>query len=256
MRVATRRRNARSCVTKSSVVPRSMRNSSIHSIGVDVEVVGRLVEQQHVGLPHERAREQRLALAPARRGGERRVGVEAEVLEHRLDARLHLPRVGGVERVMQAVELAQRGVARVGRRRGGSPRGTRASSRPASPSPAATTSKIVPSTSSGTSCSSRATVTPVWRTTSPLSGCIVPSSSFMSVLLPAPLRPSRQTRSPRSMAKSAPSRIGGPPNAIVHVLHCEQGHYMRAATARRTAGIRQRQSACRMRRRPRASRCA
>src|SRR4051794_3169550 len=35
----------------------------------------------------------------------------------------------------------------------------------------------------------------------------------MSVLLPAPLRPTRQTRSPRSMENDARSRTGGPPNA-------------------------------------------
>jgi hypothetical protein len=37
-------------------------------------------------------------------------GVEREVAEHRLDARVHLPRAGRVERVVQPVELAQRRV--------------------------------------------------------------------------------------------------------------------------------------------------
>jgi hypothetical protein len=77
-------------------------------------VVRRLVEQQDVGLAHEGAGEQRLALAPARRGGELRVGVEAEVLEHRLDAHLHLPGAGRLELVVQPVELPQ---CRVGGRR-------------------------------------------------------------------------------------------------------------------------------------------
>ena len=54
---------------------------------------------------------------------------------------------------------------------------------------------------------------PFWRTTSPESGASSPSSSFMIVLLPAPLRPRRQTRSPRSIWKSAPSSTGGPPKA-------------------------------------------
>src|SRR5678815_1721789 len=36
----------------------------------------------------------------------------------------------------------------------------------------------------------------------------------MSVLLPAPLRPSRHTRSPRSMPRVAPSSTGGPPKAM------------------------------------------
>ena len=52
------------------------------------------------------------------------------------------------------------------------------------------------------------------QTIPPLVGDIVPSRSFMMVLFPAPLRPRRQTRSPRSMANRARSRIGGPPNAM------------------------------------------
>ena len=121
MRVASRRRKARSCVTKTQRRA-AIDEELLHPLDrVDVEMVRRLVEQEHVGLAHERAREERLSLASARRGGERRVGIEAEVLEHGVDARLHLPRVGGVERVMQAVELAQRRVARVRRRRGGWP---------------------------------------------------------------------------------------------------------------------------------------
>src|SRR5712671_5590670 len=35
----------------------------------------------------------------------------------------------------------------------------------------------------------------------------------MTVLLPAPLRPRRQTRSPRSIANDASARTGGPPKA-------------------------------------------
>src|SRR5689334_14679029 len=41
------------------------------------------------------------------------------------------------------------------------------------------------------------------------------SSSFITVVFPAPLRPSRQTRSPRSIPKSARSRTGGPPKAMM-----------------------------------------
>ena len=144
MRVATRRRNARSCVTNSSVVPRSI-EELLHPLDrVDVEMVGRLVEQEHVGLAHERAGEQRLALASARRVGERRVGVEPEVLEHRVDARLQLPRVGGVEHrdAGGRARAARRRVLR--RRRDGSRRGSARADGRARPSPAATTSNVVP----------------------------------------------------------------------------------------------------------------
>ena len=74
--------------------------------GVHIEVVGGLVEQQDIGLGHQRAREQCLAFASARGRGERCVGVEPQVLEHRLHARVQLPGVRAVERVVQAVEFA------------------------------------------------------------------------------------------------------------------------------------------------------
>ncbi len=82
--------------------------------GVHVEMIGRFVEQEDVGLAHEGAGEQRLTLASSRGARERHVGVEAEMLKHRLDARVHLPGVGRIERVVQSVELAKRGVAVIG----------------------------------------------------------------------------------------------------------------------------------------------
>ena len=116
IRVATRRRKARSWVTNSSVAA-ALDEKLLHPLDrVDVEMVRRLVEEQHVGLAHQRAREQRLALPSARRGRERRRRrSRPRCDEHRVDARLHLPRVGGVERVVQAIELAQRGVAPLAR---------------------------------------------------------------------------------------------------------------------------------------------
>ena len=81
--------------------------------GGDVEMVGGLVEQQQVGLAHEGAGQQRLALAPARGGGKRSIGVEAEVQQHRLHLVVHVPGARGVQRAVQPVEFAQRGVAGV-----------------------------------------------------------------------------------------------------------------------------------------------
>ena len=68
---------------------------------VHVEMVRRLVEQQHVGLPHERPCQQRLPLPPTRGGRELRVRIESEVLQHGLHARLELPRAGDVQLVVQ-----------------------------------------------------------------------------------------------------------------------------------------------------------
>jgi len=81
---------------------------------IDVEVVGGFVEQQDVGLPHEGAGQQRLAFATARRRRERGVCIEAQMLEHRLHARLNLPCISRIERVMQPVQFTQRRVTGIG----------------------------------------------------------------------------------------------------------------------------------------------
>ena len=61
MRVATRWRNARSCVTNTTA-PRIVDEERLEpGHRLDVEMVGRLVEQQHVGLRHQRARQQHAA---------------------------------------------------------------------------------------------------------------------------------------------------------------------------------------------------
>ena len=164
---------------------------------------------------------------PPEADGERHVGVEAEVRQHRVDARLQLPRVGGIERVVQAVELAKRGVAAVRARRGGWRRGSARAAAPRRRAPRRRRRRSCPSTSSGTSCSSRVTVVPVWRTTSPVSGLIVPSSSLMSVLFPAPFRPSRQTRSPRSMLNAAPIEHRRATERDADILHSQQSHGVR-----------------------------
>ena len=75
---------------------------------IDVEMVRGLVEEQHVGFAHERPREQDLSLRSAGRSRERCLGVEAQVNDDRVDARVDLPSVRRVERVVQAVEIAQR----------------------------------------------------------------------------------------------------------------------------------------------------
>ncbi len=76
----------------------------------DVEMVRGLVEQNKVGLAHERAGQQRLTCAPARGLLDARFGVEPEMLEHRLHTDVQLPRIGRIEGAMQAVQFAQRRV--------------------------------------------------------------------------------------------------------------------------------------------------
>ena len=82
---------------------------------VDVEMVGRLVEDEDVRLGDERARQQH---APAPAAGQRvdgHVARQAEAIEHHLDALLHPPAVPFVELVLQPAEALEgrgRGVVR------------------------------------------------------------------------------------------------------------------------------------------------
>jgi hypothetical protein len=190
---------------------------------LDVEMVRRLVEQQHARLAHQRPRQQRLPLAPAGERRERRVGVEREVQQHGLDPRLHLPGVGRVERLVQPLQLLQRTVARIGA--DAQARLVVARQQPpglAQPLGHHVEGRAVdrlghlllqPGDGDAALAHDVARV-----------GASVPSSSAISVLLPAPLRPRRQTRSPRSIHRSAWSRSGGPPKARETSLESEQGH--------------------------------
>ncbi len=78
---------------------------------LDVEVIGRLVEEQDRRLGDERAREKDAAAPPARERVRAHVGIETELLEHQLDALLERPAVGLVERLLRARE---RGHGRLG----------------------------------------------------------------------------------------------------------------------------------------------
>ena len=74
-------------------------------------------------------------------------------------------------------------------------------------------SRIVPPRPVGRSCDSRAMRLPGCRVMLPPSAHRLPSIIFISVDLPAPLRPSRQSRSPGSMCRRRPSSRGRAPNA-------------------------------------------
>ena len=76
--------------------------------GVDVEVVGRLVEHEQVRLGHQRARQERPAPPAARQRVHDGVGGQAELREHQLDALLDAPPVLLVELVLQPAERLER----------------------------------------------------------------------------------------------------------------------------------------------------
>ena len=82
----------------------------------DVEVVGGLVEQQQVGSSDERTPEQHASAPATRQRSVTRGAVELQMREHRRHALLHLPAVGGIERVLQAAHaVAELRVGRIGR---------------------------------------------------------------------------------------------------------------------------------------------
>ncbi len=76
--------------------------------GLDVEVVGGLVEQQHVGRGHQRAGQQHAPPPAAGQRVDRRVGGQVEAGEHHLDALFERPAVALLELVLEAPHLVER----------------------------------------------------------------------------------------------------------------------------------------------------
>ena len=73
----------------------------------EVEVVGRFVEQQHVGLRDQGPREQDAPAPSARQRIDHRVGRERQPREHQLDPLLEAPAVALLEGVLQATQPRQ-----------------------------------------------------------------------------------------------------------------------------------------------------
>ena len=135
--------------------------------GVDVEVVGWLVEQQQIGRRHEGSSQQHSPLRPGRRRLEHRVAAELHPCE---DMRhLLLPAQG------ESVSLSPR------------------------IKPPATMSFTGPRRSRGASWGSSDARAPGARTTSPSSGATWPQRIRSKVVLPSPLRPKSPIRSRRSI---------------------------------------------------------
>ena len=81
---------------------------------VEVEVVGRLVEEQHVGHGDERARQRDALLGPARELGDRSRAVEVEMRQRRLDPLLPVPGIERLDPRLQGVEVGAFGMRLVG----------------------------------------------------------------------------------------------------------------------------------------------
>ena len=166
---------------------------------VGVEVVGRLVEEQHLRVLEQRRRQQRARLLAARQPVQRPVAGRCSIPSRRrissarASAAQALRRLGALEGVGVAVEVARRAA---GRRAPRPPRRARrgAASR-ASPRPRAPPAR-------GSRRGRRETV--------PRSGRSRPASRRSSVDLPAPLGPTRPARSPALRVSDSPSNRGAP----------------------------------------------
>ncbi len=110
--MASAERKARSWVTKSKRA-RELPQIAFEPLNrVDVEVVRRLVEQQQVGLGHERLAEQRSPPPAARELAERPIRRQRQPRHDGLDALLEPPAVALLELVLQVAQARQGGRAR------------------------------------------------------------------------------------------------------------------------------------------------
>ena len=76
---------------------------------VEIEMIGRLVEEQHVGVGDEGSREQDAASPSARQRVDAGVGRQVEARQHQLDALFNPPSVSLFEVVLEAPELLEKG---------------------------------------------------------------------------------------------------------------------------------------------------
>ena len=191
-------RKSRSCEITSSVPGIALEPVLEPDDGVEVEVVGRLVEQQQLRRAHQRLREVQPHAPAAGEARDRALQLfvpEAQADEQasrRASARCR-------RRHRRAPRAARRSACRRWRPPRAAPRGRAARCRrrsrirppgaraPASPAPRAR-------------CASGA-----GKSTSPLSACSSPRSSAKGSILPEPFAPIRPTRSPGLRAASAPS---------------------------------------------------
>ena len=200
---------------------------------VEVEVVGRLVEQQH-GRPREQhagqQRARRLAAGQrAERRVERHVG-DAERGARAVELRLQRP---AAERAEALLRLAVGARARRGRRAG--LRAARARRAAATPRRAprragGRSSAPAPAAPGAGSRSGR----PGPSATAPRSGASTPASRRSSVVLPAPLGPTRPTRRSPDSVRLSPSKIVLSPYSACR----SDAVSMRSSVSRASRGLR------------------
>ena len=181
---------------------------------LDVEMVGGLVEQQHVGARRERARQRGPRELPSGEGVQRPVEVglgEPEPVGHRGGAVAPQVAAAGLELRLRPGVAAEQRLVGLPRCSSG-PRARRAAPRSRAPprSRRAGTSRSAISRSRGGRWSCSAIRTPLATLSSPRSIVLSPASIRSSVVLPAPLRPAIVMRSRRSSLNDTPLSSGLP----------------------------------------------
>ena len=97
MRVASRWRKVRSWVTNTTAPGIAREEILEPDDRVDIEMIGRFVEQQHVRLADERARQQHAPAPSARQGVDDRVRRQRQPRQHQVDVMLAQPLLVGLE---------------------------------------------------------------------------------------------------------------------------------------------------------------
>ena len=206
MRVATRSRKARSWVMTMQAT--SLQQLFQHQDAVDVQVVGRLVEQQQVGLQREGEGERgALALAAGDLGG-RRVGVHREAVQEfgRAASRRH---------------------------------GDRARRHPCSAPRSSSDSRTVGARAAGLLLHQRHAQSRLALHLAVVER-MLPASTPSSDDLPVPLRPMSPRRSPAEMASDAQSSSGVRPNASsasLRAINVTMGYLQRIADSSQSHSV-------------------
>ena len=181
---------------------------------LDVEVVGRLVEQQQVGVAGQRAGERgarQLAAAERLEAAVEVLVAEAEAVQRRVDRLAPVVAAGVLEPRLRAGVGVERGAV------GGARRPSRARARPAAPRGRAGPWRRRARSRAGCGRGRAAGAGRAARSGRPWRSSarrrrpsVSPASIRSSVVLPAPLRPDSVSRSRRSSRNETPRRSGSP----------------------------------------------
>lgn len=166
--------------------------------GIEIQMVGRLIEQQQVRVGHQRTRQRDTTTPAAGQVFHHGVFRQTQTGQHGIDTLLELPAIDALQRDLHVLETFEV------RLRVADQMMVLRQQRAAFGRPSATISKMVRPSAAGRSCESTPILRPGAFHSSPASAWNSPVISLSRVDLPVPLRPTSARRSPRSTTRSAP----------------------------------------------------